>query len=250
MRSDLMNLKRGLVLPDILFEDDYIIAANKPAGLLAQRDSTGRESLQGYVTDYLKEHNKGSNEPYCVALHRLDRPVSGIMLFAKSSVAAGRLSDDIKHRNIRKFYCALVSPVPEKNSDHRWIELQQFMVRRRDRGYIVSKDEPGAISVSLRYRIFETYGTSSLVLVELISGKRHQIRAQLSSLGRPVIGDKFYGSREKLHEEIITLHAHYLCFKHPITQNQITLCAPPPLYMSERIKTSPDIIDYLKNYNN
>jgi 23S rRNA pseudouridine1911/1915/1917 synthase len=137
-----MNLKRGSALPDILFEDEYIIAVNKPAGMLAQADSTGRESLQGYVTDYLKEHNKGSNEPYCVALHRLDRPVSGIMLFAKSSVAAGRLSDDIKHRNIRKFYCALVSPAVEIDSNHQWIELQQFMVRRRDRGYIVSKDEP------------------------------------------------------------------------------------------------------------
>ena len=87
------------MLPDILFEDDYIIAVNKPAGLLAQRDSTGRESLQRDVTDYLKEHNSGNDEPYCVALHRLDRPVSGIMLFAKNSVAAGRLSDDIKHRN-------------------------------------------------------------------------------------------------------------------------------------------------------
>lgn len=242
-----MNLKRGSALPDILFEDDYIIAVNKPAGLLAQRDSTGRESLQGYVTDYLKEHNSGSDEPYCVALHRLDRPVSGIMLFAKNSVAAGRLSDDIKHRNIRKFYCALVSPVPEKNSDHRWIELQQFMVRKRDRGYIVSKDEPGAISVSLRYRIFETYGSSSLVLVELISGKRHQIRVQLSSLGRPVIGDKFYGSREKVEDSIIDLHAHYLSFIHPITQNKITLCAPPPFHMSDMIRITPDINDYLED---
>jgi len=250
MRSDLMNLKRGSLLPDIIFEDDYIIAVNKPAGLLAQRDSTGRESLQGEVSDHLKELKTGSDEPYCVALHRLDRPVSGIMLFAKNSVAAGRLSDDIKHRNIRKFYCALVSPAVEIDSNHQWIELQQFMVRRRDRGYIVSKDEPGATSVSLRYRIFETYGSSSLVLIELISGKRHQIRVQLSSLGTPIIGDRFYGSREKPEESIIALHAHYLCFTHPITRNQITLCASPPLHIAERIRIYPDINDYLKDYSN
>ncbi|HOP31053.1 MAG TPA: RluA family pseudouridine synthase [Spirochaetota bacterium] len=239
-----MNLKRGSVLPDILFEDDYIIAVNKPAGLLAQRDSTGRESLQRDVTDYLKENNSANDEPYCVALHRLDRPVSGIMLFAKSPVAAGRLSDDIKHRNIRKFYCALVSPAVETDSNNQWIEMQQFMVRRRDRGYIVSKDEPGATAVSLRYRIFETYNSSSLALIDLISGKRHQIRVQLSSLGAPVIGDKFYGSKTVIGEEIIALHAHYICFTHPITHEHVTLNAPIPQYMLDRFRESPAFADY------
>lgn len=231
-------------MPDILFEDDYIMAVNKPAGLLAQRDSTGRESLQGDVSDYLKKQNSGSDEPYCAALHRLDRPVSGVMLFAKTPVAAGRLSDDIKHRNIRKFYCALVSPTPEINSNHQWIELQQFMVRRRDRGYIVSKDEPGAAAVSLRYRIFGTNDSSSLVLVELISGKRHQIRVQLSSLGRPIIGDKFYGSKEVLSDGNIALHAHFLSFIHPITHEQITVAAPLPLCMEEKVLMIPEFIDY------
>ena len=118
------------------------------------------------------------------------------------------------------------------------------MVRRRDRGYIVSKDEPGAAAVSLRYRIFETYNSSSLALIDLISGKRHQIRVQLSSLGAPVIGDKFYGSKTAIGEEKIALHAHHLCFTHPITHEPVTLDAPIPQYMLDRLRESPAFSDY------
>lgn len=243
----LKNSKRGLELPEILFEDEYVIAVNKPAGMLAQGDSTGRHSLHGTVTDYLNKQTFNSSEVYCAALHRLDRPVSGVMLFAKTPVAAGRLSDDIKNRNIRKFYCALVSPAHKTIENHQWIELNQFMVRRRDRGYIVSGDEPGATAVSLKYRIIESMDSYSLVLVELITGKRHQIRVQLASLGMSIIGDRFYGSQEKSGEGIIALHAHNLCFTHPMTRELITVCAPLPLHITDSIRISPDIMDYLED---
>jgi len=231
-------------LPEILYEDEYIIAVNKPAGMLAQRDSTGRVSLQEAVTDYLKEKCGEDGDVYCVALNRLDRPVSGIMLFAKTPVAAGRLSEDIKERRIRKFYCALVSPPPGKTADNQWINLNQYIVRKRDRGYIAYENAPGAEAVSLRYRIMDTSGFSALILVELITGKRHQIRVQLSSLGTPIIGDKFYGSKEIFEDGNISLHAHYLSFRHPMTHQQITVTAPLPLHMKEKVLVSPEFTDY------
>jgi 23S rRNA pseudouridine1911/1915/1917 synthase len=240
------SVNRHHLIPLILYEDDFIIAVNKPAGMLAQADSTGRECLQGIVTDYLTNHISGTGEPYCVALHRLDRPVSGVMLFAKTTVAAGRLSDDIKHKNIRKFYCALVDSAPINTPAGQWIELNQYLVRKRDRGYILSEDDTGADAVSLKYKIMYTENSSTLLLIELITGKRHQIRVQLSSLGIPIIGDRFYGSPEKLHEEIIALHAHYLCFMHPMTNEPVTIAAPIPPYMAVRLKISPEIADYIQ----
>lgn len=230
-------------MPEILFEDEYIIAVNKPAGMLAQDDSTGRPSLSGAVKDHLEESTDG--DPYCAALHRLDRPVSGVMLFAKTTIAAGRLSDDIRYRKIKKFYCAMVSPAPETAPAGEWRELNQYMVRRRDRGYIAGENDPGADAVSLRYRVMESSGSCGLVLLELITGKRHQIRVQLSSIGSPIIGDSFYGSKEKLEDGIIALHAHYLCFSHPMTGEPMTVCALLPPHMGGRSAVTPGITDYL-----
>ncbi len=232
-------------MPEILYEDEYIIAVNKPAGMLAQRDSTGRISLQETVTDYLKKKCGEDGDVYCAALNRLDRPVSGIMLLAKTSVSAGRLSEVIKERGIRKFYCTLVSPPPENTADNQWINLNQFIVRKRDRGYIADENDPGADAVSLKYRIMEISEFSALLLVELITGKRHQIRVQLSSLGIPIIGDKFYGSKEISEDGNISLHAHYLSFSHPMTHEQVTVSAPLPRYIKDRISMYPDITDYL-----
>lgn len=215
--------------------------------MLAQVDSTGRPSLSGIVREYLKSKSPVDDEPYCPALHRLDRPVSGVMLFAKTPVAAGRLSDDIRYKSIRKFYCAIVSPPPESASPGEWKELSQYMVRRRDRGYIADENDPGATPVSLRYRLFDTDDSFSLLLVELITGKRHQIRVQLASLGSPIIGDRFYGSKEILGDGIISLHAHCLCLTHPITKERMTVCAPPPPHMEKFIGSYPCPDDYLKD---
>ncbi|HOP64833.1 MAG TPA: RluA family pseudouridine synthase [Spirochaetota bacterium] len=228
----------------ILYEDSDIIAVNKPAGMLAQKDSTGRQSLISIVSDYLKGEEHDSVPPYCAALHRLDRPVSGIMLFAKTPMAAGRLSDDIRYRKIKKFYCAITDSVPETGSADHWTELRQYMVRRRDRGYIVSAEEPGASEVSLNYRLFPQETGSPLLLVELITGKRHQIRVQLSSLCSPVYGDRFYGSSIK-NDDAIFLHAHCLSFTHPSTGLQVNISAPLPFYMEERLSSIPVPDDYL-----
>ncbi len=231
--------------PLILFEDDDIVVVNKPAGMLAQADSTGRESLSGIIKEYLKGKIPGNGDPYAPALHRLDRPVSGVMLFAKTTVAAGRLSDDIRYKKIRKFYCAVVSPAPEIKADNEWTTLNQFMVRKRDRGYIATENDQGAESVSLKYRVFSLLEDNALMLVELITGKRHQIRVQLSSIGSPIIGDRFYGSRFSLPDEVIALHAHYICFRHPMSGEDMSISAPLPAHMQERNNCTPQLENYM-----
>jgi len=231
--------------PRILHEDDDIIVVNKPAGMLAQDDSTGRISLLGIVTDYLTGGMHENKPVFCAALHRLDRPVSGIMLFAKNTPAAGKLSSDIKNRKIRKFYCAVADPLSGVLLPDRWTEISQYYIRRRDRAYIVNENDPGSVPVSLKYRYMRTESNSVLLLVELITGKRHQIRVQLSSMGMPVAGDWFYGSKETVADGIISLHAHYLCFIHPVTHCSMIISAPLPQHITGRISINPDIKDYL-----
>lgn len=239
-----LSVHKHPVTPDILHEDDDIIVVNKPAGMLAQDDSTGRISLSGIVAGYLKGKVSADDPVYCAAMHRLDRPVSGVMLFAKNAPAAGRLSGDIKDRKTGKFYCAIVSPAPGVLPPEQWIELHQFYIRRRDRAYIADENDAGAVPVSLRYRFMCTAYNSGLVLVELITGRRHQIRVQLSSIGLPVAGDRFYGSGETVADGIISLHAHYLCFTHPVTRCPMIVSAPLPRHMTDRIGIYPDIKDY------
>lgn len=231
------------MIPHILHEDDDIILVNKPAGMLAQDDSTGRPSLAGIVEKYLKNGISPDRALFCAAIHRLDRPVSGVMLFAKNSIAAGRLSSDMKSGNMRKFYCAVTDPCDIPTSGG-WKELHQFYTRRRDRAYIVSENDAGAVPVSLRYRYIGTGECSGHVLVKLITGKRHQIRVQLSSVGLPVAGDRFYGSGVTVPDDAISLHAHYLCFSHPVTGKNMTVSAPLPLHMADRLSICPGISDY------
>jgi len=233
------------LIPLILYEDDHLIAVNKPSGMLAQDDSTGRASLAGLVTSYLEKGSSGG-PLFCAALHRLDRPVSGVMLFAKTGQAASVLSSDIRQRRVQKFYCALVNPAPDAKCTDVWMELRQHYVRRRDRAYIVGGDTPGAAEVALKYRVAQTDGMAALLLLELITGRRHQIRVQLSSIGMPINGDRFYGSKEFTDDGIICLHAHHLCFNHPVTGGRMTVSAPLPPHMNGIAVTSQEIGDYLK----
>ena len=242
--DDIFLEKERSIVP-LLYEDDHLIAVNKPAGILAQDDSTGRRSLAGMVREYLPARAHDGEEVFCAALHRLDRPVSGVMLFAKTGQAASVLSADIRQRRVQKFYCALVNPAPDAKCTDVWMELRQHYVRRRDRAYIVGGDTPGAAEVALKYRVAQTDGMAALLLLELVTGKRHQIRVQLSSIGMPINGDRFYGSKELPDDGIICLHAHYLMFTHPVTGMPMIVSAPLPQYMTAVTGTSPDTGDYM-----
>lgn len=235
------------VTPLILYEDDDIIVMNKPSGMLSVDDDSGRTSLYGIVKNYLHGDTAVGNDTYCAAMHRIDRPVSGVMLFAKNSSAARTLSADMKQRRIRKFYCALVNPAPGARCDDEWKELRQHIVHRRARTCIADACDTGALAVAIRYSVMVCDGEYGLALVELLTGKRHQIRAQLSSIGMPITGDRFYGSKKLLPDGIICLHAHYLMFTHPVTGIQMTVSAPPPPHMGIIIGTEPGLVDYLQD---
>lgn len=230
----------------ILYDDDDIIVLNKPAGMLSVDDDSGRASLYGIVKGYLHGDAAGNDDVYCAAMHRIDRPVSGVMLFAKNPAAARTLSADMKQRRIRKFYCALTNPAPGTQCDDAWRELRQHIVHRRARTCIAGAGDPGALAVAIRYSVMVCDGEFGLVLVELLTGKRHQIRFQLSSIGMPITGDKFYGSKRLLDDGIICLHAHYLMFTHPVTGMQMTVSAPLPPHMVIITGSEPGLVDYIR----
>lgn len=244
-----LSLSPGVyaLAPLILFEDDDIIVLNKPAGMLSLDDDSGRTSLYAMVKDYLRG-DAASDEPvYCAAMHRIDRPVSGVMLFAKNPAAARILSVDMKQRRIRKFYCALTNPAPGTQCNEEWRELRQHIVHRRARTCMAEASDPGALAVAIRYRVMVCDGEYGLVLVELLTGKRHQIRFQLSSIGMPITGDRFYGSKRLLDDGIICLHAHYLMFTHPVTGSPMIITAPLPPHIEAVTGTAPGIGEYLRD---
>ncbi|NLV69030.1 MAG: RluA family pseudouridine synthase [Spirochaetes bacterium] len=244
-----LSLSPGVyaLAPLILFEDDDIIVLNKPAGMLSLDDDSGRTSLYAMVKDYLRG-DAASDEPvYCAAMHRIDRPVSGVMLFAKNPAAARILSSDMKQRRIRKFYCALTNPAPGTQCNEEWRELRQHIVHRRARTCMAEASDPGALAVAIRYRVMVCDGEYGLVLVELLTGKRHQIRFQLSSIGMPITGDRFYGSKRLLDDGIICLHAHYLMFTHPVTGSPMIITAPLPPHIEAVTGTAPGIGEYLRD---
>jgi 23S rRNA pseudouridine1911/1915/1917 synthase len=226
----------------ILYEDDSILIADKPAGILSLDDSTDRKSMITMVKDYLKKTIGGNRIIYCAPIHRLDRPVSGTMLFTKTYEAARKLSNDMRNGKIKKIYCALVNPIINNTAENTWTFLEQYYVRRRDRAYIVGANMPRAAAVSLRYRFLKKKEIYNSVLIDLITGKRHQIRVQLSSLGMPIIGDRFYGSKETIDDGIICLHALSLKLIHPVSLLQMKIISPLPAHFTERIG-SLDLID-------
>jgi 23S rRNA pseudouridine1911/1915/1917 synthase len=220
----------------ILFEDDDLLIADKPAGMLSLEDSTSRRSLISQVKDYLKKSQGSDEKIYCAPIHRLDRPVSGAMLFAKNNESAGKLSEDMKKGRIQKIYFAIVNPAAGSIISEEWKLLEQHYVRRRDRAYIVEPGTPRATAVSLKYRIIQSKGGYSQVLIDLITGKRHQIRVQLSSIGMPVAGDMFYGSGESFKDGIICLHSLSLGFIHPVNRSNVKITAPVPGHISDKIQ--------------
>ncbi|MCP4130359.1 MAG: RNA pseudouridine synthase [bacterium] len=222
-RQELSNISMDLT---VLYEDNHIIAVEKEAGILSQQDISGESSLLDMVREYIRvKYNKPGNV-FLGLVHRLDRPVSGVMVFARTSKAASRLHEQFLGRQVNKLYLALVpkTPIPVDT----WISLKQSILKRK--GYSEITDEKTACSkpVSLRYRLLGSDSTYSLLLIDLHSGKKHQIRAQLSSQGMPIIGDKKYGSHEKCGEDSICLHALHLSFTHPTQKTIINLFSPPP----------------------
>ncbi|MBI4404751.1 MAG: RNA pseudouridine synthase [Deltaproteobacteria bacterium] len=204
----------------ILFEDNHLIAVYKPSGVLTQGDKSKELSLMDLTKSYLKERYKKPGNVFLGLLHRLDKPVSGVVLFAKTSKAASRMSKAFRERKVTKVYWALVEGVPDKKES----TLKHFVFRESNRTKVFDKNLPGAKLAELRYRVVREFDKYCLCEVVLLTGRKHQIRAQLAHIGCPVLGDTLYGSSARLGN--IALVAIKLEFSHPINNQILTIEVP------------------------
>lgn len=216
--------------PDIVFEDDYMIACVKPYGVPSQQDKTFSADMITLVKEYLYDRDSMNEEPYLAVINRLDRPAGGIILFAKDEETAAKLSDMIQDREISKFYQVVVSGYFDEPEG----ELTDYLFhdKKTNKTKVVSKDSKGSKKAELSYEVLDELdtdeGTVSYLLVELMTGRHHQIRCQMAAHGHPVWGDTKYGSRAKgKSKDGIGLFSTRLEFTHPITGEEIVLHREP-----------------------
>ncbi len=207
-----------------LFEDNHVLAVNKPAGLLSQGDLTGDLDVLTVAKQIIKDRDKKPGNVYLGLVHRLDRPVGGVMLLAKTSKCAARLSEQLRERTCQKIYFAAVEGVPK----HREGELCHRL--EKDSATRITKvvQAPRGKEARLKYRVLASGANRSLLEVLLITGLAHQIRAQLSAEGHPIIGDRKYGSKTPFLPGKVALFAKSVRFEHPTQKNPIFVEADLP----------------------
>ena len=208
----------------ILYEDNHLIAVHKPGGILVQGDISGKISLMDMVKDYIKKRTNKPGKVFLGLVHRLDRPVSGIVLFARTSKSASRLSKQWRQRSITKIYWALVHgemPLPSGR-------LSSFLKKRRQKVSFTDEKHKRAQEAVLSYRTLVVRGEVSLLEVQLHTGRKHQIRVQLAAEGCPIVGDVKYGAPERRKDGTICLLAKSLTFMHPTRPETIHIEVPPP----------------------
>lgn len=215
--------------PTILYEDNHLLLLNKPAGWLVQGDRTGDPTLPDWGKAYLKEKYAKPGEVFLHPVHRLDRPVSGVVLLARTSKALERLSKNFRERDMAKTYLAVVLGQPPKPTD----ELRHFLVKDAATNTVRAFDrQPGrgmeAKEGVLRYEFISAVGNLSLLKINPLTGRPHQIRVQLAAIGCPIAGDLKYGARTPLPDASIGLHALQLSFEHPVRHEPFTVRAPLP----------------------
>jgi len=211
---------------DILFEDNHVIVVNKMSGVLVQKDRTGDKSLSDHIKSYIKIKNKKPGNVFLGVVHRIDRPTSGVIVFAKTSKALSRLNKQFVDRKVNKKYLAITNNINCLNSD----KLENWIIKntKQNKSYIHSSPIPGSKIAILRYSLVKELNNYSLLEVIIETGRHHQIRAQLSNVGLTIKGDLKYGSKRSNKDGSIDLHAYKLTFNHPVTKNKIEIKAPFP----------------------
>lgn len=211
---------------EVLYEDNHIIAINKPLNMLVQVDNTGDKSLEDEVKRYIKEKYNKPGAVFLGVTHRLDRPVSGVILFARTSKALTRLNEMFKAKQIQKMYWAIVKNQPQPES----ALLRHFITRntKTNKSTAHSKPVADAKEAQLSYRTLARSNNYSLLEVQLHTGRHHQIRSQLSAINCPIKGDLKYGSPRSNEGGGISLHARSVDFTHPVTKETIHIEAPVP----------------------
>lgn len=219
MRSTKDNL-------EILFEDNHIVIVNKKSGDIVQADKTGDNPLSEVVKEYIKEKYNKPGKVFLGVVHRLDRPTSGIIIFARTSKALERLNKMLRDREISKTYWAVIKNNPKKTTG----TLIHFLKKnpKNNKSTVFKKEAKGSKKAILHYKTIKNLKNYSLLEINLETGRHHQIRAQLSFIGSPIKGDLKYGASRSNKDGGIHLHARKICFVHPVSKENISLVAPIP----------------------
>lgn len=211
---------------EVLYEDNHIIAVNKRVGDIVQGDKTGDKPLSEVVKEYIKEKYNKPGEVFLGVVHRLDRPTTGVVVFARTSKALSRLNELFKNRETQKKYWAIVKNRPERLHDTLVHYLKRNEKNNTSKAY--NKEVPGSKKASLEYTIIRELDNYTVLEVLLHTGRHHQIRAQLSAIGSPIKGDLKYGFDRSNQDGGIHLHARRLEFIHPVAKEPLTITAPVP----------------------
>jgi len=210
----------------VIYEDNHLIIVNKAPGEIVQGDKTGDKPLSEILKDYIKTHYNKPGEVFLGVVHRLDRPVSGIVVFARTSKALARMNSLISSREVKKTYWAIVKGVPAETQGH----LINYLWKNetQNKSYIVSETRKGALRAELEYNLIAKSKDYSLLEVNLMTGRHHQIRVQLSAIGCTIKGDLKYGYPRSNPDGSIHLHARKIEFLHPVKQTPMIINALPP----------------------
>ncbi len=210
----------------VIYEDNHIIIVYKESGEIVQGDKTGDAPLSDYVKAYIKEKYQKPGEVFLGVVHRLDRPVSGLVVFARTSKALGRLNEMFRRGDVHKTYWALVANKPAADSGH----LEHWLVRneKQNKTYAYASVKPGAKHAALNYRVVGHTDRYYLLEVELLTGRHHQIRCQLAAMGCPIRGDLKYGAPRSNPDGSISLMSYRVQFVHPVSNVDIDVTSPLP----------------------
>ena len=228
----------------VIYEDNHVIIVYKESGEIVQGDKTGDRPLSDMVKDYIKEKYQKPGAVFLGVVHRLDRPVSGLVVFARTSKALTRLNDMFRNGQVHKTYWAIVEKWKEesglqrhtlkerkrKEDSDNWQTAENWLVRneKQNKSYAYDHEVPGSKKATLRYRAIAQGEHYTLMEVELLTGRHHQIRCQLAALGMPIKGDLKYGARRSNADGSISLLSHHVEFIHPVSKEKISIESPVP----------------------
>lgn len=208
---------------EILFSDNHILIASKSAGLLTQPDQSRDDSLETFAKEWVKAEYKKEGNVFLHCIHRLDRPVSGLVIFARTSKALSRLNEQSRNQAIQRIYVAEVEGILAQKLG----QLDHYLIHGDHRAIIGKAGDKEAKHARLRYEVLHYLPHSTILRIELDTGRYHQIRAQFSAIGHPIIGDKKYGAKQG-DGKVIRLHCAQILFEHPVTKESLTFDSSPP----------------------
>ncbi|MBR5736152.1 MAG: RNA pseudouridine synthase [Bacteroidales bacterium] len=208
----------------ILYEDNHVLVINKKVGEIVQGDKTGDEALSETLKRFIAQRDGKPGRVFMGVPHRLDRPVSGVALFAKTSKSLERMNEAFRNGSVHKIYWALTCAAPKPEEG----ELKHYLVRneKQNKSYASLQQKPDSKEARLRYKLLQSFDRYYLVEVELLTGRHHQIRCQLSAIGCCIKGDLKYGAPRSNKDGGICLHARSITFPHPTRKDEITVVAP------------------------